>query len=204
MSVTTSAQQVLRDGSADNGEIPERFWELLERYRGELVNQAFAILGDHQHAEDVVQESFCEAFCDPHSLAEVKSLGAWLRKINRNNALDRLRHQRRQAQGVDDRQKALRPRTVTTGGFSILETRELMAKAVENLPERMRSVVVMKYWEGLSYDEIGQRLKLPKSTVWRLYYEASQQIYSEIGSLFEGTPKTLVDSPIPTEEGGQP
>lgn len=204
MSVTTSAQQILGDASAEaHDEIPEKFWELIERYRGELVNQAFAILGNIQDSEDVVQESFCEALSDRYTLGKVRSLGAWFRKINRANALDRLRHRRRQANKAGDSQREMPRRMVTTGGFSVLETRELMAKAVEKLPRKMRSVVTLKYWEGLSYEQIAQHLGLPKSTVWRIYYDASQIIYGEIGGLFEAPQSTLAESPASSTKGEQ-
>src|ERR1051325_2901064 len=144
MSATTSAQQILRDKqhpSADG--LPDAFWELVEQYRGELVNQALSILGSQEDAEDVAQETFCEAFKDPEKLAQADSLGAWLRSINRANAMDRLRRKRRDSGRSQDKLREVHPRAFTTGGFSLLELRESMAKAIEALPEQYRTVVVL-------------------------------------------------------------
>lgn len=82
MSVTTSAKEILARTAAGPDGLPEAFWELVERYRGELVNQAYAILGSLPDAEDVVQESLCEAFNNRKRLVEARSLGALLRSIN--------------------------------------------------------------------------------------------------------------------------
>ena len=61
MALTTSAQQILKSSSGDLGQLPEKYWELVELYRAELLNQAFAVVGNQADAEDVVQETLCEA-----------------------------------------------------------------------------------------------------------------------------------------------
>ena len=200
MPATTSAQQILRNAfgpSADG--LPASFWELVEQYRGELVNQALAILGSLEDAEDVAQETFCEAFRDREKLVQADSLGAWLRTINRANAVDRLRNRRRNSGRLQNKHRELPPRAFTTGGFSLLELRESLAKAIEALPEGLRAVVVLRYWEQLSYEEIAARLKLPTSTVWRRFYEASEILYGNLRESLEapGTPHA------PAEPGAQ-
>ena len=79
MALTTSAQQIIRrSDSAADGELPDQFWELLERYRAELVNQAVVILGSMSDAEDVVQETFCEVFRQPEKLARARRVVEFL------------------------------------------------------------------------------------------------------------------------------
>src|ERR1043166_83800 len=94
MATTTSAQQILRRAGMDASGVPDHFWETLESYRAELEEQARAILGNSADAEDVVQETFCEALRNPQKLSEVRSVGAWLKTINRANALNRARDKR--------------------------------------------------------------------------------------------------------------
>ncbi len=181
MSLTTSAQQILhrarQDGSND---FPDQIWELIERYRAELINQAVAILGSVQDAEDVVQESFCEAYHKRQRLAEARSLGAWLRSINRANALDRLRGRKR-----DPSQQDTSPDKAVTGGFGLLEKRESLAQAIEALPEQMRTVVILRYWEHLGYEDIARRMDMPTTTVWALFYDACQKLCDKM----EGQPQ---------------
>src|SRR5690349_4515207 len=142
MPTTTAAQTVLRRTGMDfRAGFPKEYWELIDRYRSELINQAVAILSSYEDAEDVVQETFCEAFRDGNKLAEVRSIGAWLRNINRCNALSRVRHKRRDSKRKKISQRIkLDEKTFTTGGISALGVRESVAKALETLPPNARSV----------------------------------------------------------------
>ena len=162
------------------GEIPQEFWEMVERYRGDLVNQALSIVGNLEDADDVVQESFCEAYMQREKLADVRSLGAWLRSINKSNALDRLRKVRRNSRKLQRKQQEAPEDLSTTGGLRVVELRESVAKAVESLPEEIREAVVLCYWEHRSLDEIAQRMSISRSTVRRLLYEASTLLYGKL------------------------
>ena len=186
MSHTTSAQQIMdRSGP---GDIPAEYWDIVETYRGELVNQAMALIGRREDAEDVVQETFCEAFKNPERLKKAQSLGACLRMINKANALDRVRNTRRESAKTSRKEKAMPQRMLTTGGFSLMELGESLAKAIEGLPESHRTVVVLRFWESLSFDEISKRTGQPTSTVWRLFYEATQRLYESLKDKLDGAP----------------
>jgi RNA polymerase sigma-70 factor, ECF subfamily len=171
MPTTTMAHEILALPGATPGTPPEVFWELLERYRSDLINQALGITGSLADAEDVVQETFCEAFRGSNKLAKVSSMGAWLRTINKGNALNRISQKRR---STSHESKRLRDQpTIASGGFSGFEMREALASAIDALPEKMRRVMVLRFWDKLAFPEIAERLKLPQTTVWRLSYEAS-------------------------------
>ncbi len=187
MSATTSAHQILKgvSGMADGQDLPPAFWELVERYRADLINQGLAILGQLEDAEEVAQETFCEAFRDKEKLADVHSLGAWLRKINRGNALNRLRTRRRDLRNESRRQLEMRERQVTTGGFSLLETRDLVAKAIETLPEELRTVIVLHYWEDLTHEKIAERTGISPRTIRRQLHDAYLRMYDCLNRYLE-------------------
>ena len=181
MAKTTSAQHIMREARAfGERALPEEHWELIDRYRGELVNQAFSMLGNLQDAEDVTQESFCEAFGHPERLAEARSIGALLRAINKANALNRLRSRYRDVRKNERQQQDAPRRLVTTGGVSFLELRESVAKAVESLSAKHRTVVVMRYWQHRSNDEIAGQLGIPVGSVGRLHFEATQTLFKRL------------------------
>ncbi|MCZ7646604.1 MAG: sigma-70 family RNA polymerase sigma factor [Planctomycetota bacterium] len=192
MSHTTAAQRILSQRpTGEAGMLPDRYWELVERYRGELVNQALSLVGDLADAEDVVQETFCEALSHEERLVQARSLGAWLRRMNRANALDFLRRRKSAAQTARD----VRPRAATTGGFSLLETREAVARAIEALPPPLRGVVVLRFWKQLSCDEIAERLNEPAGTVrWKLC-EAAKLLFGKLKDFLEPSAK-----PVPPPE----
>ena len=78
MPITTAAQRIIRhpDETLPTGSLPTAFWEVVGRYRGDLVNQAYAILGDREDAEDAVQETFCEAYRRREKLKAADSVSA--------------------------------------------------------------------------------------------------------------------------------
>jgi len=170
MAITTAANQILARNRHNMGEIPEQYWELLEQYRDLLVGDAQSVVGKREDAEDVVQETLCEAIKSPEKLQQADSIKAWLLQINRCNAMDRVRHQRRDSNKLIRMQQEDPQAMATTGGFSGLERSDFVAKAIEALPPKMRAVVVLHYFEHLTYKEIAERLKIPQGTVGRLLY----------------------------------
>lgn len=193
MAATTSAHLIQRAAGAPGGTLPVELWELVERYRGELINQGYSILGNTADAEEVAQETFCEAFQHREKLKAVESVGAWLRTINRGNALNRLRSRQRSAKKESRRLLEAPGRTFTTGGFSVLEIRDAVTKAIEALPEEQRRPVILHYWEHLTYDQIAERTGSSPRTVRRLVREAYLSLYQVLTQFVAGE----------TDEGGK-
>jgi RNA polymerase sigma-70 factor, ECF subfamily len=144
---------------------PDYFWQLVDRFRADLVNQALIILDSQQDAEDVAQETLCKAFLQLHSLKDASKLGAWLRKINHCNALALRRRRMREKE-----------ERLSTGQLSSIEARkksethevnarEAILKAVDSLPAPYRDVMVLRYLEKLSTEEIAIRMGVPSGTV---------------------------------------
>ena len=152
---------------------PDHFWQLVERFRADLINQAFAILAHQADAEDVAQDTLCEAFEGLALLKDPRQLGAWMRQINRRNALDLVRRK------CGDREKVRRAgggrrAELASGGFSCLELREVIARSIDSLPDELREVILLRYWEHLSYQEIASRNGLPLGSVKTLLYRADE------------------------------
>ncbi|MBI3827894.1 MAG: sigma-70 family RNA polymerase sigma factor [Planctomycetes bacterium] len=141
------------------------FWQLVERFKADLVNQAFAILSNVPDAEDVAQASLCEAFEGLNSLKDPQQLGNWLRQINRRNAVDLLRRRKRDRAKLERAGQDPMRDTSATGGFSRVDLKEIVARAIDALPTELREIVVLRYWEHLSYQDIAARLGLPVGTV---------------------------------------
>jgi RNA polymerase sigma-70 factor, ECF subfamily len=179
MAITTAAQGIFRSSGMERGDIPEQYWELIEKYRPELIAQAAAILSSREDAEDVVQETFCDAFRDPEKVASAGSIGAWLKSINRCNALNRWRDMRAGSK-AEVKLQATPEQTFTTGGFRLLELRDSVGKALNTLPPQLREIVVLRYWQHLSYKEIAEKLNMPIGNVGGLLMDASVRLYAKL------------------------
>ena len=71
-------------------------------------------------------------------------------------------------------------RAMTTGGFSAMEMGESVAKAIDTLPSDMRAMVVMRFWEELSYEEIAQLKNMPLGTVKNKLFRGRQMLKSKL------------------------
>ncbi len=180
MAITTSAQRILGQMREQGLQtLPDSYWDLLESFREELVQQADAILSCRADAEDVVQETFCEALQHSEKLEEAESLTGWLKAINKANALNRLRGNGRALRASQSKRENGRTRSFTTGGFSFIEARELVEQAIARFPAEKQKVLRLRYWNGLGYQEIADELKMPIGTVSRILFQASQLLHKE-------------------------
>lgn len=180
MAITTSAQLILGQMREQGLQtLPESYWDLVETVREELIQQAESILSSRADAEDVVQETFCEALQNPEKLEQAESLTGWLKAINKGNALNRLRGNGRAQQASQRKREEGRTRSFTTGGFSFIEARELVEQSIARYPAEKQKVLRLRYWNGLGYQEIADELNMPIGTVSRILFQASQQLHKE-------------------------
>lgn len=202
MATTTAANTILNGRGVDwKSQVPEQYWELIDRYRSELTTQAVGILNNPDDAEDVVQETFCDAFRDPEKLKKADSIGAWLKSINRCNALNRLRDTKRSSKRMEAAASSSGvDQTFTTGGFTVMELRESVSKALVVLPPNMRTIVKLRYWEYLSCKDIAAHLNIPEGTVKRLLFEANNKLYDKLRAQFESKAPTKQFVPAQVRE----
>lgn len=145
--------------SAQRGEL-EAFSELVRRHQRRAYAVARAIVLTHEDAEDAVQDAFLHAYRALHRFLPDQAFGAWLHRIVANASLDITR--RRKVRDADDL-----PETIASPFRDPAEVDELRLRlraALERLPERQRSVIVLHDVEGFKHSEIGKLLGIPEGT----------------------------------------
>ena len=174
----------------DPGAAPlnQQFWKLLERFRADLVQQALILLNSQEDAEDIAQETLSYAFLNLHQLRDAAKVGHWLRGINRNMALN-LRRKRSRAHeerlGTAEMDALQAPGGPTTGPASPVQSSAAIMRAVDSLPEQFREVLVLRYWEKLSNDEIATRLGIPNGTVCSRMARADRMLTKKLKSFIQ-------------------
>ena len=144
--------------AAINGNI-ESFGELARRYYAAMTAIAYSVLADHQLAEDAAQESFARALVNLKKLKSKARFAPWLAAICRNVARDMVAAKVRQIPtGRDDLSQV-------TDGCDINEDGRLVKQAIEQLPADVKELIVLRYYNGLSYEEIGSVLGISKPTI---------------------------------------
>lgn len=170
------------------------FARLVEAYSGVIYRLALKMLRDTQDAEDILQETFVKAYRHLSGFDGRSSLSTWLYRIATNEALMFLRRRREGQISIDDPSEsgeqdaeALQivdwcciPEVELMSG----EARHTMQQAIDNLPESLRTVFVLRDIEGLSTREVGQVLDLSEVAVKTRLSRARLRLRQALTSYF--------------------
>ncbi len=155
------------------------FAGLVQRHQRRAYAVARSIVLSHDDAEDAVQEGFLHAFRALERFRPEQAFGAWLHRIVANAALDIAR--RRKVRDADEL-----PETLSSPHRDPAEADELrtrLARALETLGERQRSVIVLHDVEGYKHAEIGALLGIPEGTARSDLHHARSHLRRLLGNL---------------------
>lgn len=164
---------------------PDGFWSLVQPYDRGLRALAYRLVGDRDLMDDVLQEAYLRAFRALPSLrGGPEAVGSWLYRIVYNASMDQLRKRQRAPQvpleDVPDRpDPAPDPGEIAAG-------RGDLAAALGRLPPVMRAAVLLVDAEGLSYEEAGAIIGVPKGTVASRLSRAREILRRALGADAEG------------------
>jgi RNA polymerase sigma-70 factor (ECF subfamily) len=190
-----------------NGD-PALFERIMRLYNRRLFRLAFGLIGDADEAEDVLQDSYLQAFLHLSSFAGRASMGAWLASIVRNRAIDHLRARqlRRTAFALESELREVRasPPTLERVPASAESTspefdrqrddvRAVLETAIALLPGQFRSVFVMREIEGLSLQQTAVFLGIPVATVKSRDHRARALLRAALGNDFAGDPRQVLE-----------
>jgi RNA polymerase sigma-70 factor (ECF subfamily) len=142
--------------------------ELYETEYPRLLRALVAIGGDPDAAEDAAQEAFVRAHRT--GLERLDRPGAWLLVVGTRELL-RSRRRRR----VEDEKWLTRGESGQPGADAVADRADLLA-ALRQLPDRQRTVVVARYYYGLSYDEIARLFGVRSGTVGATLHQAIERL----------------------------
>ncbi len=150
---------------------------LVSRWDRKIQGAVYRVVGQTEDVRDIAQEAFLKAYRALPLFKREAKFSSWLYQIALNLCRDRLRRRRRSLAEVSlDLLTENGELPVATGGPSAVEMAEAnemaetVGSAVWGLPEEQREVIVLKEYQGLTFQEIAEVLGLPVSTVkTRLY-----------------------------------
>src|SRR5688500_13641901 len=146
-------------------------WETIVRlYWRKVFNVAYKFVGRHDMAEDLTQDVFLKLYKSLDTFDQRANFQTWLVSVSRNLCIDHYRSVRKERETIDRDVDAgeLTPAAQTTSPIAALEQADrvtLLKKALAHLPPTLRSAVLLRDIQELSYQEIADRLHLPEGTV---------------------------------------
>ncbi|MFJ7310839.1 RNA polymerase sigma factor SigW [Peribacillus frigoritolerans] len=150
------------------------FGEIVEIYKDKVFQICFRMLGNRQEAEDLAQEAFVRAYVNIRSFNITMKFSTWLYRIATNLCIDRLRKKKPDyyldaevagTEGLNMYSQIASDMAKPEVEVESLELQETIQVEIMKLPDKYRSVIVLKYIEELSLKEISEILDLPVGTV---------------------------------------
>jgi RNA polymerase sigma-70 factor, ECF subfamily len=154
------------------------FNHLVLRYQEKVYWVARRFVNDHDAADDVAQEVFCKVYESLREFRGDSSVYTWLYRITVNIALNSVRRQRvREFFRIDEMFDAEDEDAVAPDkALEQQEQKTLIEDAIARLPEKQKSVFVLRYYEELPYEEISKVLHTSVGGLKANYFHAVKKI----------------------------
>lgn len=172
------------------------FGQLVDEYKDKTYNYVAQMLNDPYEAEDVTQEAFLRAYRSLPRFRGASSFHTWLYRIASNLAIDVVRKRKRSepTYSLDeplesDDGEYEREIPDDTGGpearTSTRETRVAVRRAIMELPEKLRDVMILYELQGETYEDIAEILDVPLGTVKSRLFNARNRLKDSLQELVE-------------------
>ena len=167
------------------------FKQLVEKYQKAVLNLGYRFLGNCDEAEDIAQEVFLKVYNAAKKYRPQAQFTTWLFRIATNVCLNELRHRKRLQEvplespsDVNERGSSLKvPAPEKTRPDVHLEQEErnrIIDESIASLPPNQRMAVLLKRFEGLSYQEIANVLNVSVSAVESLLFRAKKTLKKKL------------------------
>jgi len=184
----TDKELVKRVQKGDKG----AFDVLVLKYEHKIVNLVMRYVRDPETALDITQEAFIKAYRALPRFRGDSAFYTWLYRIAVNTAKNHLAAQRRRPTDIeldlqDPEQYGLHAKlkeTDTPEAVSLShELQDTLERAIAALPEDLRTAIILRELDGMSYEEIAQTMDCPVGTVRSRIFRARDAISKKVGSL---------------------
>lgn len=185
---STDSELVKRVQKGDKG----AFDLLVLKYEHKIVNLVMRYVRDPETALDISQEAFIKAYRALPRFRGDSAFYTWLYRIAVNTAKNYLASQRRRPMDIeldlqDPEQYGLHaklketdtPEAITLGQ----ELQELLERAIHALPDDLRTAIILRELDGMSYEEIAETMDCPVGTVRSRIFRARDAIGKKIGTV---------------------
>ena len=176
----------------------EAFRELYERYHRRSYSVAYGVVKNPSDAREIVQEAFIRVHKHIERFEGSSSFYTWLYRIVMNLSIDHLRRKKGRSFDYDDRigrdddvagDGAIVPTIMDANPRKTAirkELREALQKALDELPEIHRAVILLREVEGMSYEEMARVLEVPKGTIMSRLFHARRKMQESLQDFIQG------------------
>lgn len=175
---------------------PKAFAQLMERWQGPIQGLCTRMVGDSHRGEDLTQEVFARLYARRKHYEPTGKFSTFLWRIALNICYDEIRRNKRRRERSldepdDDNLTVEFEAAGTTPDQRLVEDEraDAVRRALGDLAEPYRVVVVLRHYEGLKFREIAEVLRIPEGTVKSRMTEALSQLGLTLNSYFSDSPE---------------
>jgi len=151
----------------------DAFGELVDRHKNEIIRAAYRFCGDFKDAEDIAQEAFIRAYMHLKSFKKESKFSTWLYRITYNSACNYTRkkqkrpisYERFKDKDINSSKWLIDKKSNPMDKMVDKEKKEMIQRAIDKLPLKLKSVIIFREYEDLSYKEISEVLGCSMGTV---------------------------------------
>ncbi len=172
----------------------QAYTELMKIYKDMIFFMLLRMTGNHEDAEDLTIETFGKAFTNIHQYNGTFAFSTWLFRIASNNCIDFMRRKKKNVlnqeanEDVEDQDEKFNfvvDMINPEEKFIKSQKAEVVRQVVETLKPRYRRLILMRYFDERSYEEIAEELDLPLGTVKAQLFRAREFLYRSLKNLME-------------------
>jgi len=153
----------------------EGFAMLVRKYQNRVINIVYSLSGQNQHADDIAQEVFIKVYQHLKSFERKSSFYTWLYRITVNTTYNYLKG-RKYHVALEDIEEPEDTRDTSAVEVERKEKQHLVRRAIERLPFKFRTALVLKDIEGLAYTDIAKVLGCRIGTVESRLFRAREML----------------------------
>ncbi|WP_448700054.1 RNA polymerase sigma factor [Mucilaginibacter sp. AW1-3] len=148
--------------------------DLMHRYKDSIYFMALKMVNNKEDAMDLTVETFAKAFEKLDKYQPEFAFSTWLFRVGTNNCIDFIRKKKLNTTSIsgmvdddgDERPLQIKSDTLNPEEASMKKEQSQTLKVlIDSLPQRYRNLIVLRYFDELSYEEIAEQLDLPLGTV---------------------------------------
>jgi RNA polymerase sigma-70 factor, ECF subfamily len=150
------------------------FEELVELYKDKIYHLAYRMLHNRHEAEEIVQETFMRVYTNLDRYDEQQKFSTWIYRIGTNLCIDRLRKKKASysldaelsdGEGGDWYATLASQDAGPEDQVTLSETQQQIRDSIETLPEKYKAIVILRYLQDFSLQEISDTLSMPVTTI---------------------------------------
>jgi RNA polymerase sigma-70 factor (ECF subfamily) len=156
----------------------DAFGELIQLYQSSVFNVCYRVLGDRQNAEDQTQEAFLRAYKHLNNYDPDRPFGPWMRTLAANLCYNELKRKDVIQVPLEDERDitSSNPAINPEHALEISQENRALYQAIWELPPPQRIALELRHFQGLTYREMAEAMKLPLNTVRSHLYRGRQNL----------------------------